>query len=351
MSLNELNPYFEENIKQVYPENFPVQIEKIGTNYLPLVINSLKILCHPFVDWVENYIYFLIFIPFIFFATQYRNGFVGILIILTGFNGFYQSLRSGNFSIIAQIILVLFFITLFKRKLIISSLLFSILAYIKITILPIYLILLFAIKNKLVKKFINLSFIFFTGLILITYVIEEELLRTWLEYYTFFSNSENINSFNVLNDTFGNYYDTPSIPNLLFYLFNFNLILFFVTFLIIVFTLISIFKSLRSNNLQIEEILMNSFIIYFLFNPYIRTYHLIEFAIFLSFYLIYKNQTPGMSIIFYCLIPQLTILEIGPEILSNAYILLVSLYPPIVFLIFTAKEKLEIKKYNFSIRK
>ena len=38
-----------------------------------------------------------------------------------------------------------------------------------------------------------------------------------------------------------------------------------------------------------------------------------------------------MGIIFYYLIPQLTILEIGPEILSNAYVLLVSLYPPIVF--------------------
>lgn len=348
MSFNELNPYFEENIKKVYPKNFPVQIEKIGTNYLPLVINSLKILCHPYINWIENYIYFLVLIPLLSVLLHFRNNFVAVLIILTGFNGFYQSLRSGNFSIIAQIVMVLFFISLFQRKLILSSLLFSILAYIKVTTLPIFLVLLLAIKNEDVKKFINYSFVFFASLILVTYFIEEELLKTWLEYYTSFSNSESINSFNVLKDTFGNYYDTPSIANLLFYLFKFNLILFFPVCLIIVLTIISILKNLRSDNLQFEEILIDSFILYFLVNPYIRTYHLIEIAIFLSFYLLYKTRTHSLSIILYCLIPQITILEIGPEILGNAYILLVSLYPPIVFLIFVAKEKLLINtKSNY----
>ncbi|NCV17312.1 MAG: hypothetical protein EBW42_00625 [Rhodobacterales bacterium] len=57
MTFNDLNPYLEKNIKKVYPDNFPVQIEKIGTNYLPLVVESLKIFCHPYVNWIDNYKY------------------------------------------------------------------------------------------------------------------------------------------------------------------------------------------------------------------------------------------------------------------------------------------------------
>ena len=95
--------------------------------------------------------------------------------------------------------------------------LFSLVVYIKITIFPVYLLLFFALKNKDVKKFLKFSLVFLSSLIILTYLIDGENMKTWINYYNFLSNSENINSFNVVNDTFGNYYDTPSVPNLLHY--------------------------------------------------------------------------------------------------------------------------------------
>ena len=55
MIFNNLNPYLEENIEKVIPDDFIVSSNKIGTNYLPLVVKSFKIFCHTYVDWVENY--------------------------------------------------------------------------------------------------------------------------------------------------------------------------------------------------------------------------------------------------------------------------------------------------------
>ena len=115
MSFNDMDPYLEENIKKVYPENFPVQIEKIGTNYLPLVIKSLKLFCHPYINWIENYRYFLAMIPTLFILFNFKNNknnLTGFALVLMGFNGLYQALRSGNISIIAQLILLVFFISL-----------------------------------------------------------------------------------------------------------------------------------------------------------------------------------------------------------------------------------------------
>ena len=58
----------EENIEKIYPTNFPVKIEKIGTNYLPLVLKSFELFCHPYINWIENYKYFLI----VFVEVQLR---------------------------------------------------------------------------------------------------------------------------------------------------------------------------------------------------------------------------------------------------------------------------------------
>ena len=347
MSFNDMDPYLEENIKKVYPENFPVQIEKIGTNYLPLVIKSLKLFCHPYINWIENYRYFLAMIPTLFILFNFKNNknnLTGFALVLMGFNGLYQALRSGNISIIAQLILLVFFISLLKKKTVVSSLLFSLVAYIKITILPIYVFLLFARKNKEVKKFLIYSSSFLIFLLLLTYLLEKEIFVTWIKYYNIFSNSENINNFNVLNDTFGNYYDTPSVPNLLFYLYNTNLILFFLVSSSVLLIMFLTIREISNNKEDALDIFMNTFVLYFLINPYIRTYHLIEIAIFLAFYIKNKNVKWHFLIIFFCLIPQITLLEIGFEIIERYSTVLISLYPPILLLLFILTEKINNNK-------
>ena len=329
ISFNNMDPYLVENIEKVYPNNFPIEVEKIGTNYLPLVVKSLKIFCHPYINWIENYKYFLAMIPILFIVFNYKNNLTGFVLVLTGFNGLYQALRSGNISIIAQIILLVFFISLFKKKIPISSFLFSLLVYIKITVLPIYIFLLFARKNQEIKKFIIYSFSFLTFLVFLTFLIEEEIFRSWIKYYNIFSKSETINNFNVINDIFGNYYDTPSVPNLLFYLYNSNLLLFFLISLSVLLIMFSTIKNISKNDTNTLDVFMNTFILYFLLNPYIRTYHLIEVAIFIAFYIQNRKVNSNFLFLFICLIPQITILEIGYEMIESYSTLLISLYPPI----------------------
>jgi len=351
LTFNNLDPYLEENIEKVYPKYFPVEIEKIGTNYLPLVIKSFKLLCHPYINWVENYKYFLATIPIIFLFFNFKNSSTSIGLLLAGFNGFYQAFRSGNISIIAQLILVLFFISLFRKKVVLSSLFFSLLVYIKVTILPFYIVLLIAIKNEEVKKFIKFSVPTLFSLIYITYLLEGEIFKTWINYYNIFSSSETVNSFNVINDIFGNYYDTPSVPNLLFYLYQSNLLIFFsVLFLVLIFCVL-LLNNLRKRNVPIEQIFIDIFILYFLLNPYLRTYHLFEMAILLAFYMKDRNSKSIIVIFLFCVIPQITLLEIGTEMLRSSYTLLVSLYPPLVFSIYIFIDKLKNKKINHTISK
>ena len=351
LTFNNLDPYLEENIEKVYPKIFPVEIEKIGSNYLPLVIKSFKLLCHPYINWVENYKYFLAIVPIIFLFFNFKNSSVSIALLLTGFNGFYQAFRSGNISIVAQLILVLFFINLFRKKFVLSSLLFSLLVYIKVTMLPIYIVLLIAIKNEEIKKFIKFSIPTLFSLIYITYLLEGEIFKTWINYYNIFSSSETVNSFNVINDIFGNYYDTPSVPNLLFYLYQSNLFIFFSVSLLVLIFCVLLLNNLRKRNVPIEQIFIDIFILYFLLNPYLRTYHLFEMAILLAFYMKDRNSKSIIVILLFCIIPQITLLEIGTEILRSSYTLLVGLYPPLVFSIYIFIDKLKNKKINHTISK
>ena len=351
LTFNNLDPYLEENIEKVYPKIFPVEIEKIGTNYLPLVIKSFKLLCHPYINWVENYKYFLAIVPITFLFFNFKNSSASIALLLTGFNGFYQAFRSGNISIVAQLILMLFFISLFRKKFVLSSLLFSLLVYIKVTMLPIYIVLLIAIKNEEINKFIKFSIPTLFTLIYITYLLEGEIFKTWINYYNIFSSFETVNSFNVINDIFGNYYDTPSVPNLLFYLYQSNLLIFFsALFLVLIFCML-LLNNLRKRNVPIEQIFIDIFILYFLLNPYLRTYHLFELAILLAFYIKDRNGKSIIVIFLFCVIPQITLLEIGTEMLRSSYTLLVSLYPPLVFSIYIFIDKLKNKKINHTISK
>lgn len=347
MTFNDLNPYLEKNIKKVYPDNFPVQIEKIGTNYLPLVVESLKIFCHPYINWIDNYKYLLVLIPSVFIFLNFKNKTLVIILVLTAFNGLYQSLRSGNISLIAQLFFLLFLICVFHRKIVICALLFALVVYIKITIFPVYLLLFFALKNKDVKKFLKFSLVFLLSLIILTYLIDGENMRTWINYYNFLSNSENINSFNVVNDTFGNYYDTPSVPNLLHYFLQSNLVLFLVfSIVILIFTTNSLYN-FQKTNMSFQTIIMDSLILYFLLNPYIRTYHLIEVSIFLCFYLKDRMNKLNYLIIFFSIIPQLTLLEVGTQVLAESSVMFISLYPPMVFTVFIFIDKLKNKSKKF----
>ena len=132
------------------------------------------------------------------------------------------------------------------------------------------------------------------------------------------------------------------MPNLLFHLYNSNLLLFFLTSLSVLLIMFSTIKNISKNNGNTLDVFMNTFILYFLLNPYIRTYHLIEIAIFVAFYIQNKKVSSNFLILFFCLIPQITMLEIGYEMIESYSTLLISLYPPIFYLIFIIIDKLKV---------
>lgn len=345
MIFNNLDPYLEENIEKVIPNNFIVSSNKIGTNYLPFVVKSFQIFCHPYIDWVENYKYFLSCIPLllIIFWNE-KSKLANFILLLTGFNGFYQALRSGNISIVSQLLLILFFISIFKKHYKIASGLFAMLIYIKLTLIPIWLLLIFGIKNKKIKEFITRSALFFLFLVVMTFVLERELFNTWIQYFNIFSNSENINSFSVFDDIFGNYYDTPSVPNLLYYLFELNLLIFVFFSSLLIFLIFSILKNFLKHQKNTEQIILDSFLIYLILNPYFRTYHLIEIAIFLCFYFYKQSRNEIILIFLVSIIPQLTLLKLIK--FSNVIFeeIFISLYAPLIVVIIAINNYLQNKR-------
>ena len=345
MMFNNLNPYLEENINKVVPENFIVSSNKIGTNYLPLVIKSFQIFCHPYLDWIENYKYFLSCIPlFLLIFWNKKSTPANFVILLTGFNGFYQALRSGNISIVSHLLLILFFISIFHKYYKVASVLFAMLIYIKLTLLPMLLLLVFGLKNKKIKEFVINSSLIFFAMISITYFLEKELLNTWIQYFNIFSNPDNINSFSVFDDIFGNYYDTPSVPNLLHYLFELNVLIFIIIFSLLIVFIFSTLNDFLKCTLNVEQIITNSFLVYLILNPYFRTYHLIEIAIFLCFYFYKQAHNEFILIFLVSIIPQLTLLgfiKFNNVIFEEIFI---SLYGPLVLLIIAINYYLRNKR-------
>ena len=67
-------------------------------------------------------------------------------------------------------------------------------------------------------------------------------------------------------------------------------------------------------------------------------------AILLAFYMKDRNSKSIIVIFLFCVIPQITLLEIGTEMLGNGYTLQVSLYPSLVFSIHIFTDKLKNKK-------
>ncbi len=350
MIFNNLNPYLEENIEKVVSESFIVSSNKIGTNYLPLFIKSFQIFCHPYLNWVENYKYFLSCIPLLLLICwNKKSTTTNYVILLTGFNGFYQALRSGNISIISQLLLILFFISIFQQKYKLASVLFAMLIYIKLTLLPMILILIFGTKNKNIRELVIKTSLLFLVLILITYFLEKELLDTWIKYFNIFSNTNNINSYSVFDDIFGNYYDTPSVPNLLHYLLQLNVLLFIIVFSVLMIFVLFVLRSFLKNSTNVVQVIIDSFLVYLILNPYLRTYHLIEIAIFLCFYFYKKNHNEFILILLVSIIPQLTLLgiiKINNVVFNEIFI---SLYGPLVLVMIAGSYYLQNKRIKKDI--
>ena len=74
-------------------------------------------------------------------------------------------------------------------------------------------------------------------------------------------------------------------------------------------------------------------------------------AILLAFYMKDRNSKSIIVIFLFCVIPQITLLEIGTEMLGNGYTLLVSLYPPLVCSSYIFTDYLKNKKINLTISK
>ena len=211
------------------------------------------------------------------------------------------------------------------------------------------LILIFEQKNKNIRELVIKTSLLFLVLILITYFLEKELLDTWIKYFNIFSNTNNINSYSVFDDIFGNYYDTPSVPNLLHYLLQLNVLLFIIVFSVLIIFVLYVLRSFLKNSTNVEQVIIDSFLVYLILNPYLRTYHLIEIAIFLCFYFYKKNHNEFFLILLVSIIPQLTLLgiiKINNVVFNEIFI---SLYAPLVLVMIAGSYYLQNKRIKKDI--
>ena len=206
------------------------------------------------------------------------------------------------------------------------------------------LLLVFGLKNKKIKELVINSSLIFLAMISITYFVEKELFNTWIHYFNIFSNSDKINSFSVLDDIFGNYYDTPSVPNLLHYLFELNVLIFIIIFSLLIIFIFSTLNDFLKYPLNVEQTITSSFLVYLVLNPYFRTYHLIEIAIFLCFYFYKQSHNEFILILFVSIVPQLTLLgfiKFNNIIFEQIFI---SLYAPLVLVFIAISYYLQNKR-------
>ena len=298
---NDLNPYIHKNLVQSdIRDNKRDSVSNTPFNHIPTLNSLLLILCNETdLNWLNLYPYFLLFTfsLVILFITKISNQPIhySVLFISIG-NGVYQSIRSGNLSSFAFLFLVLSCYSIWRRKYFLGGILYSIYCLYRMTPLIVILLLLFLINNTEVKKFLKGFLSIFVPAILFSTISQTLLLRDWVLRVLI---PERIaNNFNeslsegrqVLGSgILGDYFDIPSVFNLIHYVNKFSSVLSFLIFIFFAYSSYKLFISQDKTLFGLETFVVLN-ILHIVITPYFRSYHIIELSFLITIWLISNKK-------------------------------------------------------------
>jgi len=298
---NDLNPYIHKNLVQSdIRDNKRDSVSNTPFNHIPTLNSLLLILCNETaLNWLNLYPYFLLFTfsLVILFITKISNQPIhySVLFISIG-NGVYQSIRSGNLSSFAFLFLVLSCYSIWRRKYFLGGILYSIYCLYRMTPLIVILLLLFLINNTEVKKFLKGFLSIFVPAILFSTISQTLLLRDWVLRVLI---PERIaNNFNeslsegrqVLGSgILGDYFDIPSVFNLIHYVNKFSSVLSFLIFIFFAYSSYKLFMSQDKTLFGLETFVVLN-ILHIVITPYFRSYHIIELSFLITIWLISNKK-------------------------------------------------------------
>ena len=298
---NDLNPYIHKNLVQSdIRDNKRDSVSNTPFNHIPTLNSLLLILCNETkLNWLNLYPYFLLFTfsLVILLITKISNQPIhySVLFISIG-NGVYQSIRSGNLSSFAFLFLVLSCYSIWRRKYFLGGILYSIYCLYRMTPLIVILLLLFLINNTEVKKFLKGFLSIFGPAILFSTISQTLLLRDWVLRVLI---PERIsNNFNeslsegrqVLGSgILGDYFDIPSVFNLIHYVNKFSSVLSFLIFIFFAYSSYKLFMSQDKTLFGLETFVVLN-ILHIVITPYFRSYHIIELSFLITIWLISNKK-------------------------------------------------------------
>jgi len=293
---NELNPYIHENLaKSDIREEKKDSLSNTPFNHIPTLNFLLLILCNETeVNWMTLYPYFLLitFSLVIMLIAKISNQPLqySVLFLSIG-NGMYQSIRSGNLSSFAFLFLVLSCYLVFKEKYFVSGIFYSIYCLYRITPLIVIIFVIFYITDPKARKFLlGFSSVFATS-VLFSALFQTVLLRDWVLRVLL---PENIsNKFNetlsagrqvLSNKIFGDYFDIPSVMNLIHFISKSSLVLAIICSAFFIYSSHKLFLYIDKSNFNLETLIVLN-ILHLVFTPYFRSYHIIELSFIITIWL------------------------------------------------------------------
>jgi len=294
---NNLNPYVHENLVQSdIREEKKDNLSNTPFNHIPTLNTLLLILCNETeANWFNLYPYFLVFtfsFVIIFISKISTQPLHYSLFFISIGNGVYQSIRSGNLSSFAFLFLVLSCYLVWKEKYLGGGILYSIYCLYRITPLVVILLLLFFVSNKKARDFLKGFAYMFIPAILYSVLFQTVLLRDW--FFRVLIPESISNRFNeslsegrqVLGDNIlGDYFDIPSVLNLIHYLNRISLALAILLSIFFIFSFSKLFLSLNKVEFGIDALLALN-ILHLAITPYFRSYHMIELSFIITIWLI-----------------------------------------------------------------
>ncbi len=294
------NPYIYENWQKykIQDTTYLIRMQGVGFNNPPIFTNLFEFICsNEQVNWKLTYPYIAVFsVIFSIIALTIINMsdsiFKNSLILITLFNGFYQSIRSGNISIFAVFLIVCTALLIHYERPIAAGALFGVYAIFRMTplfILPIY----FFFGNKyFVRKFTLGAGLSVASSFIYSLIFQFEYLIYWIvrvvlpESFEKYFNVEEITGLRIASNIYNDTFDFPTIWNIFNELsINQRLIpvLAFIFFFVVMYKL----RSIDINNQLLAFCI--SYLVYYVVTPYNRPYHLLEVSFILIVFLSLGN--------------------------------------------------------------
>ena len=353
---NGLNPYIHENLVQsdIRKEKRD-SVSNTPFNHIPTLNTLLLILCNETqVNWLNLYPYFLLFtfsFVVLFISKIGAQPLHYSLFFLSLGNGVYQSIRNGNLSSFAFLFLVLSCYLVWKKKYFIGGILYSVYCLYRITPLIVIVLLLFFLSNERAKKFLKGFSSMFIPSVLFSGLFQTVLLKDWFlrvllpekvsnKFNESLSEGRQVLGENILGD----YFDIPSVLNLIHFINKLSFTLAVVLSIFFIFSFYKLFLSLNRIEFNLDTLIVLN-ILHLSITPYFRSYHIIELSFIITIWLIRNHKEFPME---YWIFP--VSLYIGTYIKSidgdTLYVILFNdlSIPLLLFFFFTKVLYIEIKK-------